>query len=130
MKTAIKVLTIISIVALSFSLGYMLIALIVSSSMKEFIMDVINQTMANDPSTAGVEVTEDIFNMVYGIVVVAMIISAICCVVGIVNDALILKKLKNGTTKKAMTAHAVLSIIFSNLVVGILLLVSKDSDLN
>lgn len=65
--------------------------------------------------------------------ILALIAGIISCLllVGIpilIVAAIALKKMKTATCKKDMTVIAILSIIFGNLVGGIAMLLTKDSD--
>lgn len=129
MKTAIKVLSILSLIGAAIGVFATSILLIMTLISKDFMIDFIIETLKSDPNFDPTLINETLIGTVFNIVIVFMVVAIVLAAVAIINDALILKKLSKGTTKKEMLVHAILAIIFSNLITGILLLVVKDSDL-
>lgn len=129
MKTAIKVLSILSLIGAAIGVFTTSILLIMTLISKDFMIDFIIETLKSDPNFDPTLINETLIGTVFNIVIVFMVVAIVLATVAIVNDALILKKLSKGTNKKEMLVHAILAIIFSNLITGILLLVAKDSDL-
>lgn len=129
MKTAIKVLSILSLIGAAIGVFTTSILLIMTLISKDFMIDFIIETLKSDPNFDPTLINETLIRIVFNIVIVFMVVAIALAAVAIVNDALILKKLSKGTNKKEMLVHAILAIIFSNLITGILLLVVKDSDL-
>lgn len=128
MKTAIKVLTILSLIGSALSILGLSISLITFEATKEFVINYIDQLAASDPNLSAV-FTQELINLIFCISIVSIIVGLIWAIVAVINDSFILIKLNKNATKKQLLAHAILSLIFSNLVSGILLLIAKDEQL-
>ena len=101
MKTASKVLIIISVCFLSFILFLLFISCIASCS------------------------------AVYGsVMALAFLLYSLFLSPGIIVGSIALYKLSKAKTKQELTAIAILTLIFCNLISGILMLCMKDEDLN
>ena len=128
MKTAIKVLTILSLIGSALSILGLSISLITFEATKEFVINYIDQLAASDPNLAAV-FTQELINLILCISITSIIVGLIWAIVAVINDSFILIKLNKNATKKQLLAHAILSLIFSNFVSGILLLIVKDEQL-
>lgn len=128
MKTAIKVLTILSLIGSALSILSLSISLITFEATKEFVLNYIDQLVASDPNLSAV-FTQELINLIFCISIVSIIVGLVWAIVAVINDSFILIKLNKNATKKQLLAHAILSLIFSNLVSGILLLIVKDEQL-
>lgn len=128
MKTAIKVLTILSLIGSALSILGLSISLITFEATKEFVLNYIGQLVASDPNLSAV-FTQELINLIFCISIVSIIVGLVWAIVAVINDSFILIKLNKNATKKQLLAHAILSLIFSNLVSGILLLIVKDEQL-
>lgn len=128
MKTAIKVLTILSLIGSAFSILGLSISLITFEATKEFVINYIDQLVASDPNLSAV-FTQELINLIFCISITSIIVGLVWAIVAVINDSFILIKLNKNATKKQLLAHAILSLIFSNLISGILLLIAKDEQL-
>lgn len=128
MKTAIKVLTILSLIGSALSILGLSISLITFEATKEFVLNYIDQLAASDPNLSAV-FTQELINLIFCISIVSIIVGLVWAIVAVINDSFILIKLNKNATKKQLLAHAILSLIFSNFVSGILLLIVKDEQL-
>lgn len=108
--TAAKVFIILSMVAMGLAVVYLAIALCMSASIGD------SSEVDGMQITAGVIVT---------VMLVFLVLAAVIFAVGIWA----LKKLKTSTKSSQLTACAILTLLFCNLIAGIIMLVITDEDL-
>lgn len=119
MKTASKVFLILTIVASAIGV------LVVIFGWEAFVRAIAESAAIS----AGVTLTTSLLQQVKDAVASYQILMIIVMAIPIVVSAISLKKLANAQWKSELTVMAILTLLFANLIAGILMLCIKDEDL-
>lgn len=119
MKTASKVFLILTIVASEIGV------LVVIFGWEAFVRAIAESAAIS----AGVTLTTSLLQQVKDAVASYQILMIIVMAIPIVVSAISLKKLANAQWKSELTVMAILTLLFANIIAGILMLCIKDEDL-
>lgn len=118
MKSVAKVFIIISAVVYGISAFVMLIlAIVYGITFDTLVNNLVNQGYNQDIASTSVQLTIILFSVMFVLCLISLVLSIVC-----------FKKLNNAIGKKGMVAWGVVTLLFVNLISGILMLCMDDID--